>query len=278
VNEEIIDKLYEIADLLDLQQANHYRVDAYKHAANTIKQLNTSVNKIVFSEGIAGLTSLPAIGDGIARVIYEFVATGKVSRLELLKGESDPISMLTRIPGIGEKLAHKIYEELHIDSIEELENAAYNGKLASLSNIGEHRLDKIRSWLRSTVGYRHLEPLIKDITEAPPISLILDIDQTYRLAVLENTLPKITPKYFNPSNEAILPILHTSRNNWHFTALFSNSYLAHKTDKTLDWVIIYYYDSSHHGGQCTVVTEYRGPLRGKRVIRGRELECKEYYS
>ncbi|NIW87025.1 MAG: DNA-binding protein, partial [Gammaproteobacteria bacterium] len=84
----------------------------------------------------------------------------------------------------------------------------------------------------------------------------------------------IAPLRFNPTNEAWLPILHTTRDHWHFTVLFSNTARAHELDRTRDWVVIYYYDDHHQEGQHTVVTETRGPLAGKRVVRGRESECR----
>ena len=97
-------------------------------------------------------------------------------------------------------------------------------------------------------------------------------------AVKKDSLPKIAPKRFNPNKEVWLPVLHTSQNGWHFTAMFSNTYRAHELNRHKDWVIIYFYDDHHRGGQCTVVTEIAGVLAGKRVVRGRESECREYYS
>ncbi len=58
------------------------------------------------------------------------------------------------------------------------------------------------------------------------------------------------------------------------TVLFSNTARAHELGKTHDWVVIYYQKDGPEA-QCTVVTEFRGPLKGKRVIRGREHERKE---
>ena len=85
-------------------------------------------------------------------------------------------------------------------------------------------------------------------------------------------LPKIAPQRFNPEGKAWLPILHAEREGWHFTALFSNTARAHELGRTDDWVVIYFYDDDHQEGQCTVVTEIRGPREGERVVRGREDE------
>jgi DNA polymerase (family X) len=69
-----------------------------------------------------------------------------------------------------------------------------------------------------------------------------------------------------------LPVLHTERDIWHFTALYSNTARAHELGRTDDWVVVYYYDGDHQEGQCTGVTETHGALAGNRVVRGREFE------
>ena len=82
----------------------------------------------------------------------------------------------------------------------------------------------------------------------------------------------------NPHNSAWLPLLHTERAPWHFTALYSNTARAHKLDRVRDWVVIYSYDGDHVEHQRTVVTEIRGLLAGSRVVRGREEECRAWYT
>ena len=98
------------------------------------------------------------------------------------------------------------------------------------------------------------------------------MDREYRKRAAAGELAKIAPKRFNPEGTAWLPILHTDRDRWHFTALFSNTARAHELGRTDDWVVIYYYDDEHREGQNTVVTETRGALKGQRVVRGRESE------
>lgn len=90
---------------------------------------------------------------------------------------------------------------------------------------------------------------------------------------MSGSLPKIEPRRFNPSGEAWLPILHTERGEWRFTALFSNTARAHELGRTRDWVVIYFHLDSGPEGQRTVVTETRGRLKGHRVVRGREADC-----
>ncbi len=109
---------------------------------------------------------------------------------------------------------------------------------------------------------------------SPPVEMLLDVDREYRQGSAAGKLPKITPKRFNPEGLAWLPILHTARGKWHFTALFSNTARAHELGRTDDWVIVYFYDDDHQEGQNTIVTETKGPMTGERVIRGREAECR----
>ena len=74
-------------------------------------------------------------------------------------------------------------------------------------------------------------------------------------------------------------MLHTTRQGWHFTALYSNTARAHQLGHTRDWVVIFHYDDDHHEeAQNTVVTEPRGSLVGHRVVRGREADCLAYYA
>lgn len=107
--------------------------------------------------------------------------------------------------------------------------------------------------------------------------MLLDVDGQYRREASADRLPKIAPRRFNPQRLTWLPILHTDRADWHFTALYSNTAKAHELGKTHDWVVVYFYDSDHREGRQTIVTETRGPLEGRRVVRGREAECAAYY-
>ncbi len=102
----------------------------------------------------------------------------------------------------------------------------------------------------------------------PSIAMLLDVDREYRERAAAGTLPTIAPRRFNPSGAAWLPVLHTERDGWHFTALYSNTALAHQLHRTHDWVVLYFYDDQHVEGQHTVVTETHGALSGERVVRG----------
>jgi putative hydrolase len=114
--------------------------------------------------------------------------------------------------------------------------------------------------------------------EEPPVDLLLDVDCEYRERATAGQLIKIAPKRFNPNREAWLPVLHTMRGSWHFTALYSNTARAHQLGRVADWVVIFLHKDSQAESQCTVVTETRGEAAGRRIIRGREAECLQYYA
>jgi putative hydrolase len=272
----VASKLREAADLLAAQRANPFRVNAFRRAAATILQLPRDIREVVEAEGPAGLVSIPNVGRGIASAIIEIVATGRWCRLDRLRGELDAGRLFRSVPGIGPALAERIHDTLHIDSLEALEVAAHDGRLESVPGVGQRRVAAIRASLAAMLG-----PLVRPAPlarDTPPVGVLLNLDQEYRRKSGRGMLPLITPRRFNPEGKAWLPILHTERHGWHFTALYSNTARAHELGRTHDWVVVYYSDHDHQEHQCTVVTEFRGPLRGKRVVRGRERECGDFYA
>ena len=278
INLEISDKLLEIATLLKEQGANPYRVSAYRNAASVIRGLPQPVNEIVTHEDFQGLVALPGIGEGIARSIYEYVALGRMSRLESLKGGHDPVALFESIPGIGPKLAHRIIEYLHIDTLEALDVAAHNHRLEKIPGFSARKVAMVQVWIAQVLGRQRPGSQPHEPFTEPSVPLILQVDRQYRQKASDGELPMIAPKRFNPEGKAWLPVMHVTKQGWHFTALFSNTARAHQLNRTQDWVVVYFYDDQHHESQHTVVTETRGTLSGQRVVRGRETECGEYYA
>ncbi|NIP96810.1 MAG: DNA-binding protein, partial [Akkermansiaceae bacterium] len=205
--------------------------------------------------------------------------------LERLEGEVSPEDLFCTLPGVGEELAHRIHDTLHLETLEELEVAAHDGRLATVPGLGERRIHAIRADLeevlrqstRQRARQRRLREAGHDVPDnhpidTPPVRLLLGIDAEYRRDAAAGKLRRIAPRRFNPTGEAWLPILHTERDGWPFTALFSNTARAHELGKTSDWVVLFY-EREGHEDQSTVVTETHGKLKGRRVVRGREEEC-----
>jgi putative hydrolase len=270
LNEQAAEIFRECAEILRRQAANPFRVNAYIRAANVLDALQDDVRGMLEREGADSLVKLPGIGEGLAAAIDEIARTGRLSQLDRLRGEAPPETLFQTLPGVGRKLAEDIHETLHVDTLEALENAAHDGSLLTVPGIGERRAAAIRAGLAAALG--RSRPRRRGRGPAPPVRLLLEIDAEYRKQAEAGGLPKIAPKRFNPEGKAWLPVLHTERDRWHFTALFSNTARAHELGRTDDWVVIYFYDDAHQEGQCTVVTETHGPREGERVVRGRENE------
>src|SRR3989304_5296778 len=136
INQEVADRLQEVALLLNEQRANPYRVEAYRRAADMLRRLRQPLTEMIASQGLDGLEELPGIGHSLARSIYQLVKTGRLPMLERLRGESDPVGLLASVPGIGKALAQRLHDDLELHSLEELEAAAHDGRLGEIEGIG----------------------------------------------------------------------------------------------------------------------------------------------
>jgi putative hydrolase len=265
----VAERFREAAALLAEQAASPFRVRAFRRAADTVDGLGRDVGEILERDGLAGLDALPGIGRGIASAIDELVRTGRWSQLERLRGGAEPEPLFRTIPGVGPVLAQRIHDALHVESLAALEIAAHDGRLAALPGVGTRRATAIAAGLAARLGRARGVP-VRPPAE-PSVSLLLEIDREYREQA--ERLPRIAPRRFNPTGERWLPVLHAERDGWHFTALYSNTALAHRLGRTRDWVVVYFHADHAPEGRRTMVTETRGPLAGRRVVRGREVEC-----
>jgi hypothetical protein len=272
-NNTIAQRLREYANYLESQEMNVHRVRAYRKAAETILSLDRPVSDIIEKEGRAGLEALPGIGPHLSFTLEGLVRDGEFRTLGRDGGQIDPERLLLSIPGIGPRLARQLHDELGVTTLEGLEMAAHDGRLARLG-VGPKRLRGIRDSLAGRLGGSRRPDTI--IGREPSVADLLAIDADYRRRAEEHLLPTLTPRRFNPENQPWLPVYQTDRGDWFYRALFSNTALAHRLNTTHDWVVIYF-DDGTASGQRTVVTETRGDLRGRRVVRGRERECREHY-
>jgi len=274
LNTQVAMRLDEVADLLLEQGASPFRVQAYRRGAETVRRLERPVSEIFEQEGVEGLRKLPGIGDRLAIAIRDIVRLGRLPMLDRLRGESDAVELLRTVPGIGPVHAQRLHDDLGVDSLEDLEAAAHDGRLVNVAGLGHKRVAGIMDSLATRLG--RLRALSAEADEQVPVEEMLDVDREYRERAESGELHKIAPRRFNPMGEAWLPILHTQRGERHYTALFSNTARAHKLGKTGDWVILYY-DGRGGERQATVITSQYGALNGQRIVRGREEECARYY-
>ncbi len=277
-NEWIATKLEEVAELLESQEANLFRVRAYRHAAATLRRLPSPASGLAREKGVAGLREIEGVGESLARSIEQLVHTGRLALLERLRSGSGPEDTLATVAGIGPELAHRIHERLGVDSLYALEAAAHDGRLGTVPGMGPTRVRAVREALAGRFQRRDGLPArpSPEPREDPSVAELLDVDREYRERSAAGTLPRIAPRRFNPTREAWLPVLHTERAGRQYTALHSNTARAHELGATRDWVVLYR-DDRDGRGQWTVVTARRGPLRGHRTVRSREHECGELF-
>ncbi len=169
-NSDVAKILYEIADLLEIQNVQ-WKPQAYRKAAQTVESLSEDIS-VVAKEG--HLAELPGIGEHIAKKIEEIVKTGKLAYLEKLKKEIPlDVESLFQIEGLGPKKIKLLYQKLKIRTVEDLKDAATEGKLRKLRGMGEkteqHILQSIervqkRGPARILLGFA--VPLAEEMVEA----------------------------------------------------------------------------------------------------------------
>src|SRR4051794_26746235 len=133
-NAEIADRLAGLAQLLSTQKENPYKVKAYHRAAARIRSLSESLDELVKEE--ADLTQFPGIGEAIASAIREIVQTGKLRKLDTLRGQATPeVATLADYSRLDPKRVLRIYKKLHISSIEELREKLESGEIKSVLGL-----------------------------------------------------------------------------------------------------------------------------------------------
>ncbi len=149
-NKSIADILTEIADILDIQGENPFRVRSYRNAARTIADMSQSVPALV--KAGEKLDEIPGIGKSLEEKIEEIVATGRCRFLEELRAKVPAgLTELLKLEGLGPKKVKLLYDELGVDSVDRLEKAAQAGRLRDLAGMGVKTEEKV---LKSVEQYR----------------------------------------------------------------------------------------------------------------------------
>lgn len=141
-NAEIAEKFYKLANLLDIEGDNPFRIRAYRNAARVIAQLSQNVEDII-AEG-KDLTDLPGIGKDLAEKIILYVKTGQLPILTQIEARTPPIlNELMQIEGLGPTRVGILYKKLKIHSVDDLKLAIEKGRLRKLVGFGEKTEQKI---------------------------------------------------------------------------------------------------------------------------------------
>lgn len=181
-NEDIARIFDEIADLLEIEQANPFRIRAYRNAARSIRGLGRELADLVADQ--QDLTELPGIGADLAKKIREILATGTAQALEDLRSRVPAgLEELLKLPGLGPRRVRRLYEDLDIKGIDALEQAARAGRISELDGFGKRTEAKILDAIaaRRARQHRHLrsvaaayaEPLCAWLTETPGVGEVV---------------------------------------------------------------------------------------------------------
>ncbi len=187
-NWEIADVLEELADLLEIQGANRFRVRAYREAARTVREHAVPMRQLVADD--VDLTELPTIGEDMSSHVTELVETGSLSQLEEVAGDVPrTLAEITRLPGVGPKRTKKLWDGLGITTVDELESAAEAGRVRELEGFGEKTERKILSGIEQHRRHaerfllsdadRYVEPLLEHLRDAPGVER-LEVAGSYR--------------------------------------------------------------------------------------------------
>ncbi len=153
-NSDIAEVLNRIAELLELEGANPFRIRAYRNAARTVTGLSRPIGSML-TEG-ADLSELPGIGKDLAAKITEISETGHLRFLDEIEGRTPPgLAKLLGVPGLGPKRVQALYTALGVDDLDKLVAAAKAGKLRRLPGFGAKSEEKILRGLKTRGAEEH---------------------------------------------------------------------------------------------------------------------------
>jgi len=142
-NRDVASLFDEIADLLEFQNANPFRVRAYRNAARRITDLSEPLASVAADPNRA-LTDIDGIGKDLAQKIDEVLETGSIGMLEQLRSEiPGGVLAMVRIPGMGPKKAAALFKELGITSLDALRAACQADQVQALKGFGQKTQEKI---------------------------------------------------------------------------------------------------------------------------------------
>ena len=180
---QVAQALEEVASLLELKEdSNPFEARAYENAARAVSALDGDIEQMVREGRLKGV---PGLGATTIKRIEELVNTGHMALLDELLATTPAIKLeMRRIPGVGPKKINAIYNALHINSIEELEQACKEDKVAKLPGFGKKTQDKILQGLAFLAQHsgRFLYPVAEQ--EAERIRAVLaQIPEIVRLQI-----------------------------------------------------------------------------------------------
>jgi DNA polymerase (family 10) len=147
-NQEIAQRFYRLAALMDIRGDDPFRLRSYRNAAEAIETWPTAMKKIAAAEGIAGLHAIPGVGKAIAGKIMELLDRGTFDAWERIIVETpETVLDLLEIPGIGPKTAALLHQKFKVSSIDALKQFVKGGGLEMVDGIGPKTAERIKESL-----------------------------------------------------------------------------------------------------------------------------------
>ena len=152
-NIELAEVLEQMADLLlRTGETNPYRVQAYTHAAETIRAMREPLAMAYAARGRDALTAIEGVGDRLSAHLAQYIETGRTGLRDRLLSVADPVALLATLPAVSPRLAARFVDELDVRSLAELERAALDGRLAAMPGIGPRTVEAIRLQVNSVLS------------------------------------------------------------------------------------------------------------------------------
>lgn len=182
IKKEIINLLEEMANLMEFDGQNRFKVNAFRNGANVIRRLEGDLEEKINDKSIR---DIKGIGKGLQQVIFEFYETGSAKEYEeLIKKIPSGIYDILKIRGLGAKKVKTLYDELEIDTLEKLEQSCSSGRIAELKGFGNKTSDKILEEikrLKKSSGYMLLSRAIDRSKQI--IEVLSRIESAQKVAV-----------------------------------------------------------------------------------------------
>ncbi|MDI9546067.1 MAG: DNA polymerase/3'-5' exonuclease PolX [Chloroflexota bacterium] len=212
-NRDVAAILANVADMLQILDANRFRIIAFQNAAEAIRTLGQDI-RVVHAEG--KLQTISGVGKGIADALDELLTEGRVEEFDKLKEKIPPgVVEMIHIPDVGPKTAKRLWDELGITSVEELRQAAEAGRIRELKGFGAKSEQKILKGIelaakrgdeRTPLG--EARPLalrlIEELIEATPEEGITRIEAAGSLRRWRETIGDVDILAISPQSQTVI--------------------------------------------------------------------------
>jgi DNA polymerase (family X) len=188
-NQQIAQIFYNIAEILDIQGENPFRIRAYIKAGETIENLTQQISDM---QNLDQLKELAGIGDAILEKIKEILKTGKLQFYEKLKkSEYAPLIELLKVPGMGPKHVKLVYDQLKIKTVKQLERAARAGRLRELHGLGPKVEQNILQGIKQAIKHKERMPLAFAYPHAQAVLKEVEKMKQVKKAILAGSLRRM---------------------------------------------------------------------------------------